>query len=92
MWVVAHTDGVYADALQLHQASPPYVGGHRCSQYAGIVVQAYAFHLHPLAVEGKAPVGREVERAQTDADSAMVKCRVCCRSPQYAVIKSGSKL
>ena len=47
------------------QATLPYIGGNGSAEGAGIIVDAYALDLHPLAVEGETFVGRELQRAQT---------------------------
>ena len=63
--IVAHADGVDAQGFQGLQATLPYIGGNSSTEGAGIIVDAYALDLHPLAVEGKAFVGRELQCAQS---------------------------
>ena len=87
--IVAHADGVHANLLQLFQAVLPHLRRHDCAQHAGIVVQADALHLHPLAVEGKAVVGVELQRAQSGAHHGAVHRLVrvvACAEPCLYII------
>ena len=72
MGIVAHADGIDADGLQFQQTTAPYLGRHGSTEHTGIVVNADALNLHPLTVEGKTLVGREIESAQACMNNGCV--------------------
>ena len=65
LWVVAHADGIYANPFQVIQTAFPYLRRHYCTQHSCIMMQAYTFYLHPVAVEGKTFVGIKFQRTQS---------------------------
>ena len=72
MGIVGHAQGIHADVLQLLHTASPYLLGHSCAEHAGIIVDADSLHLHPLSVEGKALVGRELEGAEAGSHHRLV--------------------
>ena len=62
---MAHADGIYANPFQVIQTAFPYLRRHYCTQHSCIMMQAYTFYLHPVAVEGKTFVGIKFQRTQS---------------------------
>ena len=63
--VVRCAHGIATQGFERVQAVAPYAARHGRSEYSRVVVQAYAFHLHVLAVEKETFVGVEHKRAET---------------------------
>ena len=83
---MAHADSVDAYLLQGLEPRLPYVGRDGSSEYAGIVVQAYALHLYPFTIERKALVRRELQGAQAKRDDRLVNfCATFHQSRAYPI-------
>ena len=75
LWIMTHSNGVYANLLEVFQSSFPYIARNYGSQSTSIMMQTYSFHFHPLTIQGKSLIGVELQGSQSCSHLTTINLR-----------------